>query len=366
MKGFLLVSLMLTLTSTFCYAQTTDDEKYEQANKYYDAKEFGKAIPILKELATKDHAKALNLLGMCYKYGRGVPKDVIKKMELYQRSANLGYAVAQRNLGISYQLGDGVEKDLDKAISCYIKAAEGNDQKAMVNLGWIYRSEEFQNIHSLEDMNSDYYYKQAEKWFRVAAKENNAEGLYGLACFYLDIYPGDDIIERMKKSAPFFFKAAELNYGYAQIAVGYADMREKKYRSALEWFNKALRNGCKKNYGLLTETWITVSKFFIDNPQYSFYWDNDCCNFNHEITEEDDYIYVGATLNSKFGFLKLSKIGKVIGKTPFIYDSFETDIVYPYYNKETRLFHVFLNGEEKTIDITGKEIIEDTVEDEDF
>lgn len=356
MNRVLFITVALSLFFSYSYAQSSDDEMYEQANKYYEAKEYDKVIPILNELAQRDHAKALNLLGVCYNYGYGVPKDAPKKIALYQKAANLGWRVAQRNLGLCYQFGDGVEKDLDKAVSFFIQAANNNDQRAMINLGWLYRSDEYQEIHHSDDKSIDYNYMQAEKWFRMAAKENNAEGLYGLACFYLDIYPGESIIDRIKKSGPFFKKAAELNYGYAQIAVGYADMRENKYRSALEWFNKAKQNGCRENFGLSTETWITACKFFVDNYQYTFYWDNDCCDYNHQIYEENDYIYVGALLNNLFGYLKLSRTGKLLGKTPFIYESFgKPDVVYPCYDKESKLFHVYINGKEIAIDITGKE-----------
>lgn len=342
--------ILLIMSYQLCLAQTTDDAKYEQAETYYKAKEYDKAAPLLKDLADKNYAKAMNLLGVCYKYGYGVPKDAQKKIELYQKSANLGWRVAQRNLGICYQYGDGVEQDYDIAITFYNQAVNNNDTIAMVKLGWLYRSDEYQES---SDNSTDYNYKQAEKWFRMAAKTNNAEGFYGLACFYLDIYPGDNIIERMNKSAPFFEKAAKLNYGYAQIAVGYADMREEKYQSALGWFNQAKKNGCKNNFGLTTDTWITICKFFIDNPQYSFYWDNDCCSFGHCVYEENDYIYIGALLNNKFGFLKISKNGRILRNTPFIYDG---NLTFPYYDKDTHFFHITKDtGEEIIIDITGKE-----------
>lgn len=432
----LFILLLVLLSYLHCFAQTTDDEKYEQARNYYEAKDYNKAYPILIELADKNHTKALNLLGVFYNYGYIVPKNMQKAVELYQKSANFGWRLAQRNLGICYERGEGVpanmekayawydksfrqykelaekgdadaqlemgvffyygrirsgknylaalswfeksahqgncealnllgimyhssygvEKDLNKALEYYTKAAERGNIIAMNNLGWLYRSDEYQELHS----DLDYNYKQAEKWYRLAAKDNNAEGLYNLAWFYLDTYPGSPIDKRVEKSAPYFEKAAKLGYGYAQIAVGYADMREKKYNSALKWFDMALKNDCKEScFNLSISTWITICKFFIENSTYTFYWDMDCCDFGHVTYEEKDYIYVGATSNNKFGFLKLSKTGVILGKTPFIYDG---DKTFPFYDKETKLFHVTLKkdgeeyGHEITIDITGKEV----------
>lgn len=323
MKEFFVISLMFIFFAITAYSQTADDAKYEEASEYYAAKEYDKAISILNELVTRDHAKALNLLGVCFGTGRGV------------------------------------EKDLDKAKYYYEKAADYGYTRSMVNLGWLYRSDDYSESHPLDDGNYDYYYKQAEKWFRMAARENDAAGFYGLAYLYESYFRGEDITARIEKAAPFFQKAAELNNGAAQIAVGYAEMRDGHYNTALEWFKKAEQNGCKENYGLKTDTWMTVCKFFMDNPQYVFFWNNDCCDFGHYIYEELDYYYVGALLNEKLGFLKLSNKGKLIEHTPFIYES---DLEFPYYDNESHLFHVSLKrdgddyGHDIIIDITGKEI----------
>lgn len=429
MKRITFLFTLFFLAIIICYAQSTDEEKYEQANNYYEAKEYEKAFPILRELADKNHAKALNLLGVFYNYGYIVPKNMQKAVELYQKSANLGWRGAQRNIGICYERGEGVlkdvekaylwyekafrqymdfakkgdayaqlevgiiyfegrirsgkdyskalpwfeksanqgnaiaanylgimyqysygvEKDINKAYDFYSKAAENGNPFAMSNLGWLYLNDEYQEKHPSTD--PLYYYGQAEIWYKKSAQKNCSEGYYGLASLYLD-YPDDNVIERLEKSLPYFEKAAMLNHGLAQIAVGYSDMRNLDYHSALEWFNRAKRNGCKGNLGLLTDTWITVCNFFIKNPQYSFYWDFDCCSYSHQIYEEKDCIYVGALLNNKFGFLSLSKTGNVLGQTQFIYESFDDsgEPVSPGYDEESKLFHVFYNGNEITLD----------------
>ena len=63
-------------------------------------------------------------LGWLYQSGQGVPKDLGKAAELYQKAADQGNVFAQNNLGLLYQSGEGVPKDLRKAAELYQKAAD--------------------------------------------------------------------------------------------------------------------------------------------------------------------------------------------------------------------------------------------------
>ena len=62
-------------------------------------------------------------------------------MEWYQKAAEQGYARAQNNLGLCYKNGDGVEKDIKKAVEWYRKAAEQGDMYAQFNIAEIYYKE---------------------------------------------------------------------------------------------------------------------------------------------------------------------------------------------------------------------------------
>ncbi|MDO4189741.1 MAG: tetratricopeptide repeat protein [Lachnospiraceae bacterium] len=348
--------LLITLC-VFCFcvgiiAQTTDDEKYELANTYYKAKKYDKAVPILKELAEKNNAKAINFLGVCYEHGNGLPKDIQTAIKYYEKSATLGWRVAQRNLGICNEFGRGMDKNLNVAEEWYKKSIASGDTLAMVRLGWLY-------LHMLDEYREsswDYYFKQSEKWFRQAAKHGHPEGYSGLAWLYYSEGEGQ-IIENIEKSTPFFKKAAEMGNGDAQLFMGYADMRENKYESALNWFKQAGKNDADTLEGITPSIGETLCTFFINNPEYQYYWDNDCCAIDNYIYPEADYYLVGATSKGKLGFLKISNKGKLLAHTPFIYET-----GWPHYDTEAKLFHVYLkdpggeDGREITIDITGKEI----------
>ena len=75
----------------------------------------------------KNH-EALNILGLCYRFGEGCEKDLKKSFEYYKLASELGNDEAQFSLGLFYLEGDVAEKDIDKAIYWFEKsAAAGNE-----------------------------------------------------------------------------------------------------------------------------------------------------------------------------------------------------------------------------------------------
>lgn len=83
------------------------------------------------ELAEQNNAKAQCKLGYLYFYGKGVQKDIIKAIQLFKKSADLGYAVAEYNLGIIYQSGTEVtNKNIDYAVYWLTRAEEQGYQPA--------------------------------------------------------------------------------------------------------------------------------------------------------------------------------------------------------------------------------------------
>ena len=69
-------------------------------------------------------------LGLCYKNGIGVERDIQKTVELFEEAAEQKHAYGQYNLGWCYEEGIGVEQDEQKAIKLYEKAAEQGYIKA--------------------------------------------------------------------------------------------------------------------------------------------------------------------------------------------------------------------------------------------
>jgi FOG: TPR repeat, SEL1 subfamily len=101
-------------------------------------KDLGKAAELYQKAADQGLASAQVNLGAFYYLGEGVPMDLEKAKELYQKAADQGLAVGERNLGTLYKHGEGVPMDLEKARELYQKAADQGLASAQVNLGALY------------------------------------------------------------------------------------------------------------------------------------------------------------------------------------------------------------------------------------
>src|SRR5262249_21354830 len=88
------------------------------------------AAELYQKAADQGYASAQYNLGVVYKNGQGVPKDLGRAAELYQKAADQGDASAQNNLGVLYENGQGVPKDLGRAAELYQKAADQGDASA--------------------------------------------------------------------------------------------------------------------------------------------------------------------------------------------------------------------------------------------
>ena len=74
-------------------------------------------------------------MGVCYKYGNGVEKNLEETIKWYTKAANQGYAQAQYYLGKAYDKGDGVEKNDSEAMKWYLKAVKNNYPQAAYYYG---------------------------------------------------------------------------------------------------------------------------------------------------------------------------------------------------------------------------------------
>ena len=95
------------------------------------------AIEYYRQGVEMNQANCCYNLALIYKYGKSVPEDTPRAIELYQKAATLKHVSSMYNLGelnfpcfpkesrltfsaaILYESGDGVEKNLDKAVELY-------------------------------------------------------------------------------------------------------------------------------------------------------------------------------------------------------------------------------------------------------
>ena len=128
----------------------------------------------LRTAAAKGDAAAEFEVALRYAEGRGVPQDLAKAAEWFDRAANKGVAPAQFRLAGLYEKGLGVPKNLDTARRLYLAAAEAGNAKAMHNLA----------VLNAEGVDGKPDYPTAAKWFAKAASYGVGDSQYNLGILY--------------------------------------------------------------------------------------------------------------------------------------------------------------------------------------
>lgn len=107
---------------------------------YYGHKDYEKALKFYNKAAANGNAAAMNSLGVCYGFGKGVPKDQAKALQWYKAAAEKGYANAMLNLGLLYENGWGVPVDNKTAFEWYLQATEKNVPRAFIRVSLMYQN----------------------------------------------------------------------------------------------------------------------------------------------------------------------------------------------------------------------------------
>ena len=75
-------------------------------------------------------AEAMNNLGYCFRFGRGVRKNEKKAFGCFRAAARRGCAGAQYNLGLCYASGSGVAQNEEQALEWLRRAAQAGSEGA--------------------------------------------------------------------------------------------------------------------------------------------------------------------------------------------------------------------------------------------
>ena len=106
-----------------------------------------RSIPVKNDKEDFDramkHAKAgrpwaLDKIGMCYNFGKGVTQSDTKAFEFYSLAAAKGYATSQYSLGIYYSNGNGCKQSYEEALRYFNLAAAQGMTAAQYAIGVCY------------------------------------------------------------------------------------------------------------------------------------------------------------------------------------------------------------------------------------
>lgn len=184
-------------------AALSSEELYKQGAELFDQGKHSAAITLLEKAAQLGHADAQNHLGVDYRRGEGVPKDIEKAVYWFRKAIEQNNPKAMRNLGQLYKEGEEIPKDIKKAVELIMRAAQLGHSSAQNSLALMY--EEGEGI----PQNTD----EAIKWYQKAADQGNKFSAYNLGRIY---YDGTCVPRDLQKAREYWQKAADMGHNTAK------------------------------------------------------------------------------------------------------------------------------------------------------
>ncbi|MBQ9896708.1 MAG: SEL1-like repeat protein [Synergistaceae bacterium] len=187
------------------------------------------SFKLYQEAAEQGSFIAQNNLGVYYRDGIIVEKNLDEAFKYFKLSAEKNYAPAQYNLGLLYYYNN---KNLSEAAKYFNLAANNGDARALVYLGFM--------AYSMKN------YPTAAFLYRQAAEANNPEGMNNLASLYRS---GQGVPKNLSEAFALYSKAAELGLSAAMFNLGeaynngFGTVKDKA--KALDWYKKAAAQGYK-------------------------------------------------------------------------------------------------------------------------
>jgi len=221
------------------------------------AKALGPNVTLywIESLAKLEHISSLFIVASSYYNGLGVERNVEKAYHFAKIAAEYGNPGAQNLIGmINYEGTETLEKNEEMALKWYRKAAKSNEAAALYNLAMLYENGAvvMQN------------YNEAFKYYKMASDYGSISGTNIIGFFYEHGIG----TERSKLSAfKNYLKAASKGSPFGQYNLGrcflYGIGIEKNTANAIKWFELAGIQGHGNSYltlAILFDMGIKVSK----------------------------------------------------------------------------------------------------------
>lgn len=207
---------------------------YEEGKKAYLAKDYNKALTIIKPLAEGGDSQAQVTLGIMYDFGHGVPKDETEAIQWYIKAAEQGIPVVQHDVGVKYFQGQGVEQNNLKAAYWWEQSANAGLADSQFNLGLLY----YRGIGLEVD------YQKASTLFTSAAEQDHPHAQYSLAVMHAF---GQGLKKDYAQALKWFRKSATHHVAQAQFNLGVFYENgyglEKNLPTAKKWYTLAAKGG---------------------------------------------------------------------------------------------------------------------------
>ena len=145
---------------------------FDQADRYLDAGEGEKALPIFHRLAEQGMVSAMHSIAHTHLYGiAGVKQDYDEAFKWFSRAAQNGCPQAMYHLGLMNAEGLGIPRNPQLAFEWYGKSAERGDEDAEYRVGLCHE----EGIGTARDLT------QALSWYKRAAGHGQPDAAARLA-----------------------------------------------------------------------------------------------------------------------------------------------------------------------------------------
>ncbi len=253
----------------------------QDAEKAYARKDFGQALALFRQVASKGDAAAQFNLATMYAKGQGVAQNYVEAAAWFLKSATQGYALAQNSLGVRYEKGQGVAQNPTRAAALYREAAEQRLGLAQDNLSDLFAkglgvTQDMVLAHvwsSLASANGEAGAARKRALLeRALTREQLAEATTHLGIM---LSLGRGVAQDPKRAAQHFQKAAAQGYVVAQFELAECYDKGKgvaqDYRQAASWYEKAAVLGharAQANIAYMTE----IGQGVVPDPKFAAYW----------------------------------------------------------------------------------------------
>ena len=180
-------------------------------------------MSIIRHKSDEHHARRVTM-------GRSGTQEIREAVKWAQQ----GFATAQFLLGGMYYYGYGVVQDYREAVKWWTLAAQQGYAKAQYNLGLMY--------HDGEGVETDV--REAVKWWTLAAQQGHTHAQYHLGLMYHD---GEGVETNVREAVKWWTLAAQQGHAKAQHHLGVMYYNgygvEKDEAEAHKWLNLAVAQG---------------------------------------------------------------------------------------------------------------------------
>lgn len=176
--------------------------------------EVTKSIDFYNKSAEHGNLWGLIRLGDLYNEGMLVSRDSVKAFSLYKSASDKGLSFARLRLGNAYLTGNGVRADVSEGLRLIKLSAETGDQWALMRLGDLYRFGDYVVVDG----------PAAIGFYQQAAIAGNDDALIKLSDIYRD---GIIVAKDVQKSMSYLQQASDKGTKRATVILGQNHMGKK-------------------------------------------------------------------------------------------------------------------------------------------